>query len=232
MTYTILIVEEQPLFREALCRLLQAVFDAPILIEASSADDGLCLAKDATSVDLVLLDAVRTSVHATESIKAFRSIHQSTSLIVMSAVADERDAQSAFSAGAHAYVSKTISSDALISILHRVLDKGALPCGRIASTSNKKLPRRGPSVLTPRQIEVLGLLSQGYCNKEIGKLLNVEVPTVKMHVSDILSTLGVSNRTKAVVAARDLNLNYSRLRNDEMARPRPAVPAMALCHSF
>jgi DNA-binding NarL/FixJ family response regulator len=81
--------------------------------------------------------------------------------------------------------------------------RDAVPCGEVTHFQD------APPALTERQRQILALLTDGYCNKDIGTRLGLAEPTVKMHVSSVFRVLGVSNRTPAARVARRISLGES-----------------------
>jgi DNA-binding NarL/FixJ family response regulator len=113
--------------------------------------------------------------------------------------------------GACGFISKTSSSRVMLSALRLIMAGGVYlpPAMMVHGTPDDSRPTIGStSFLTPRQREVLELLGQGRSNKEIARALNLTEGTVKLHVTAILKALNVSNRTKAVVVAAQLELAH------------------------
>jgi len=201
-----LIVEDHPLYRDALIRLLCTIVGDSGVVAASSAEEGLRSVANIPDLRLVLLDVGLPGLSGTEAVMAFRRQCPSAMVVVVSASEDRRDVTSAFRAGAHAFVSKAVSTEVLASAVRRIL-AGAVPKPEwiVSSDTSQLLDSAVPS-LTPRQREILTLLSQGHTNKEIGLRLDLAEVTVKLHVSSIFRALGVTNRTQAVLEARRLAL--------------------------
>ena len=207
MSTTALAVEDHPLYRDALAQLLARVFGADEVSVASSAEDGLKVAAANPVLRLILLDPGLPGINGVEAITAFRRACPDAALIAISASEDRRDAMAAFRAGAAAFVSKASSNEVVTDLIRRVIagevrePAWVTPAGA-ASVADAPLPE-----LTPRQIEILACLCQGYPNKEIGLRLSLAEVTVKMHVSSIFKVLGVANRTQAVLEARRRGLH-------------------------
>ena len=202
MPATALVVEDHPLYRDALAQLLTRIFGADQVSVAASAEDGLRLAATSGGLRLILLDPGLPGMNGVEAIAAFRRNCPDAALIAVSASEERRDAVAAFRAGALAFVSKAASNEVLSDIVRRAAagEVGeavwVTPAGA-AAVADAPLPE-----LTPRQLEILALLCQGHPNKEIGLRLGLAEVTVKMHVSSVFKVLGVANRTQAVLEAR------------------------------
>jgi DNA-binding NarL/FixJ family response regulator len=203
---TVLIVEDHPLFRGALINLVATALPGLEAVAASSAEEGLKLARTLADVRLVLLDPGLPGLNGAEAIAAFARGLPAAGLVVVSASEDRREATAAFRAGAKAFVSKAVSNEALGELFTRVLAGTVRSPEWITPHGRASVEDESPGILTPRQRDILALLAQGHSNKEIGLRLELAEITVKMHVSAIFRVLGVANRTQAVVAARRLGL--------------------------
>jgi DNA-binding NarL/FixJ family response regulator len=199
-----LIVEDHPLYRNALSQLLARDFE---VTTAASAEEALRMAAASPALRLILLDPGLPGMKGVEAISALRRQCPDAVLIAISASEDRREAMAAFRAGALAFISKAASNEVVSDVVRRAC-AGELrepawvtPSGA-AAMAEAPLPE-----LTPRQLQILGLLCQGHPNKEIGLRLGLAEVTVKMHVSALFRALGVANRTQAVLAARGLGLH-------------------------
>ena len=200
-----LIVEDHPLYRDALTLLLKGVFGEAGVRAASSAEDGLRQAEGASDLGLILLDPGLPGINGVEAVAAFRRRWAQIPIIAISASEDRRDATAALRAGAIAFVSKAASTD-VVSDLVRKVRAGELTEPVWITASGVGSLGEESAELTPRQRDILVLLCQGHPNKEIGLRLGLAEVTVKMHVSALFRFLGVANRTQAVLAARRLGL--------------------------
>jgi len=207
MTSTALVVEDHPLYRDALCLVLRQIFGPAGVSVAASAEEGLRLAQQAGDLALILLDPGLPGMNGVEAVAAFRRLLPGVPVIAISASEDRRDVEAALRAGAIAFVSKASSTEVVSDLVRRVC------AGEVAepvwiSGSGIAAVADGPAhELTPRQQEILVLLCQGHPNKEIGLRLGLAEVTVKMHVSSIFKVLGVANRTQAVLEARRRGLH-------------------------
>lgn len=202
MAGTALVVEDHPLYRDALSHVLRAIFGADGVRSASTAEDGLRVAAADPGLRLVLLDPGLPGLQGYEAVAAFRRLLPKVAVIAISASDDRREAAAALRAGASAFVSKAAPTDVVSDVVRRVI-RGELAAPIWIAASGTEGPFGQPDEdLTPRQIEILALLCQGHPNKEIGLRLGLAEVTVKMHVSSIFRALGVANRTQAVLEAR------------------------------
>jgi DNA-binding NarL/FixJ family response regulator len=205
MAGTALVVEDHPLYRDALVLLLKGIFGEAGVRAASSAEDGLRLAEGLPGLDLVLLDPGLPGINGVEAVAAFRRRWPELPIIAISASEDRRDAAAALRAGAIAFVSKAASTEIVSDLVRRVRAGQVTESTWITASGIGSLDESTQD-LTPRQREILVLLCQGHPNKEIGLRLGLAEVTVKMHVSSVFRFLGVANRTQAVLAARRIGL--------------------------
>jgi DNA-binding NarL/FixJ family response regulator len=199
-----LIVEDHPLYRDALVQLLATTLgsDVPILV-GSTAEEGLRLAHEHRPFCIVLVDPGLPGMSGAQVITALREVIADTPVIAVSASEERRHAASALHSGACAFVSKAVNTEILASVVLRALRGEISEPEWITPTYSGVMPVEDEhSPLTQRQAEILQLIAQGYANKEIGQRLNLAEPTVKMHVSAIFRALQVASRTQAVRAAR------------------------------
>lgn len=206
MTKTVLIIEDHPLYRDALIHLMQQIVGQSETVAASTAEDGLRLVEALPNLALILLDLGLPGLNGIEAIRAFHRKMPSVPIIVVSASENRQEATAALQAGAIVFVSKAVSAEIMTDVVQRLLS-GTLtePEWIVAKGINKSNDESSPK-LTVRQHETLALLSQGYSNKEIALRLGLSEITVKVHVSALFKALNVVNRTQAVLTARSLGI--------------------------
>lgn len=208
MAGSALVVEDHPLYRDALAHVLHPIFGARAVHATGSAEEGLRLAQGTPDLALILLDPGLPGMNGVEAVAAFRRRREGVPIIAISASEDRRGADAALRAGAIAFVSKAASTETVSDLVRRVCAGEVVEPVWISASGAAALaaePQQGE--LTPRQREILALLCQGYANKEIGLRLGLAEVTVKMHVSSLFRVLGVANRTQAVLAARRRGLH-------------------------
>ena len=202
-----LIIEDHPLYRDALVQLLTATLGADVrILVASNAEDGLGLARGRVDLGIVLVDPGLPGISGSQAVAALRDVFPATPIIAVSASEERRQASSVLRGGACALVSKAVSTEVLAGVVRRALAGEIASPEWITPTYNGVMPNDEESSppLTQRQREILLLIVEGYANKEIGQRLSLAEPTVKMHVSAIFRALNVASRTQAVRAARQL----------------------------
>lgn len=201
----ILIVDDHPLFREALKQAVAGgVANATVLL-AGSLDAATAVLDAEDDFDLILLDLRMPGVQGLSGLIYLRAQYPNVPVAVITAADDLGLVQKALNLNASGFIPKTSGIETIIAAVNDVL-KGEIwvPEGysqpSAADKEAEEIARR-VSTLTAQQIRVLMMLKEGLLNKQIAYELNVSEATIKAHVSAILQKLNVSSRTQAVIAA-------------------------------
>ena len=193
----IMTVDDHPIFRDGLAALISVYDDFELVAEAGDGAEAVALYRehqpDVTLMDLGL--PVMSGAKATEMIG---SEFPGARIIVLTTFEGDADIHRALEAGARGYLLKD-SVRRQVAEAIRVVHRG----GRVVPADVAvKLAEYTPRVeLTERELEVLGLMSRGFSNKEIAEAIGRTEATVKVHVLHVLSKLGVDDRTAAVTVA-------------------------------
>jgi DNA-binding NarL/FixJ family response regulator len=201
-----LIVEDHPLYRDALTRLVTSTMPESRVVAANSAEAGLRVMATLDDLLIVVMDPGLPGITGTEAITAFRTAAPHVPVVAISASEDRRDASAALRAGARVFISKAMPTDALAEAIRRVLDGRLAAPQWISPAEPVADDAQEPLSLTARQREILGLIVHGHSNKEIALRLVLAEATVKMHVSSIFRALNVASRTQCVRAASRLGV--------------------------
>lgn len=208
--YRLVIADDHPLFRGALREAVSGLFDHVDIAEAGSFDDVAKLLDDNGDVDLILLDLSMPGVRGFSGLMYLRAQYPSVPVVVVSANDDPSVIRRCVDFGASGFIPKTLDIDGMRQAIAAVLKGGVwtppdidLDAGTDAETA--ELMSR-LATLTPQQVRVLMMLSEGLLNKQIAYELGVSEATVKAHVSAILQKLGVESRTQAVIAAAKIEV--------------------------
>jgi DNA-binding NarL/FixJ family response regulator len=211
--YRLLIADDHPLFRGALREAVSGLLQKVETAEAGTFDEVAELLERGGEVDLILLDLTMPGVRGFSGLMYLRAQYPSVPVIVVSANDDPAAIRRCMEFGASGFIPKTAGVDAMRAAVSRVLDGGVwtppdvdLSAGSDAETA--ELMSR-MATLTPQQVRVLMMLSEGLLNKQIAFQLGVSEATVKAHVSAILQKLGVESRTQAVIAAAKIESGHS-----------------------
>jgi NarL family two-component system response regulator LiaR len=198
----IVVVVKHTLPRLGLVRLLEGIDHTRVVAHAGTAADGARLATEFSS-DIVLVDAQLADEDNMQIVERLKDVGRARVLLVADEVA-QTQVERALEAGADGYTLKDISVQELALTIRRVADGDTVLHPEAASSLARRFASngRGKSVpLTPRQREILRLIAAGLENKQIARRLGIGVHTVKTHVSRVLTKLGASSRTEAVVVA-------------------------------
>ena len=198
----ILIVDDHPVYRDALAEKLRDRFEpAQVLVaSAASAAEGLASVQEqAQRAWTVLLDILMPGLSGLAGIKAFKAQPRVAHVVAISGLEERLWESRTLSAGASAFISKHSTSDHIGRIIAPLLD---VPSAPTASPE----PEVPSFRLTSRQMEVLALIGQGHPNKIIADQLQISEQTVKIHINQIFKELRVFNRTQAVLAAQKYRL--------------------------
>jgi DNA-binding NarL/FixJ family response regulator len=207
--YRLLIADDHPLFRGALRQAVAGLFQHVEIGEAGSFEDVARLLEHGGEVDLILLDLTMPGVRGFSGLMYLRAQYPSVPIVVVSANDDPGVIRRCMAFGASGFIPKTLGIEEMRDAVARVLAGGVWTPPDVdlsaADAETATLMARLAS-LTPQQVRVLMMLSEGLLNKQIAYELSVSEATVKAHVSAILQKLGVESRTQAVIAAAKIEV--------------------------
>lgn len=217
----ILLVDDHTLFREALHHVLNQLDAQVVILEAANVEEAAQLISRPRILDLILLDIDLPGVDGLTALPSLRELSPTVPVVVLSGSETSQHVKRALDNGAVGYIPKSCSSHEMLAALRIVLQGdvyipprllGKLgPTALSLSASGENNPSQ--TLLTSRQIEVLELMARGLPNKSIARTLAVAEGTVKLHVAAIMRTLGVHNRTEAVMEASRLGLVSNSIQN-------------------
>ncbi len=193
----VLLVEDHFLARTALQAVLSAHPQIAVVGEAADGDEGIALYRSLMP-DVVVLDLRLPRVSGFEVIERLTADYEKVRIVVLSNYQGSEDIYRAVRSGAMAYLTKDASGEQLIAAIEHA-DRGLRYLPRIA---RDRLAERIPAfTLTPRESEVLACIARGFSNREIAEKLVIAEKTVRIHVSAVLSKMGVRDRTQATIYA-------------------------------
>jgi DNA-binding NarL/FixJ family response regulator len=202
----ILVADDHPMLREGLVTVLDTQPDFDVVGEARDGPEVLCSA-DSLSPDVILLDLEMPEIDGVEVLQRLQESEIEARTIVFTAYDTDRRILGAIRAGARGYLLKGASRKEILDAIRTVHAGGSLLAPSVTNRLLDNMSRdQEPEPLTPRELEVLGLLAQGLPNGEISARLFVTERTVKFHVSSLLDKLGATNRTEAVAIGRERSL--------------------------
>jgi NarL family two-component system response regulator LiaR len=199
----VLIADDHAVVRQGLRAFLQLQPDIEVVGEAGGGGEALTLA-ERLEPDVVLMDLVMPEGDGIAAIRALGTVPRPPRVLVLTSFTDDGQVFSAMQAGAAGYLLKDVEPDDLAAAIREVHrgrpalhpDIAARLMRRVSDPAGDQLTQ-----FTIREREVLGLIAEGFANKDIARRLFISEKTVKTHVSNILAKLGVADRTQAAVLA-------------------------------
>jgi DNA-binding NarL/FixJ family response regulator len=214
---TVLLVDDHPMFAEAITMLLGDVDDIEIVGVAGSGEAALDRCRESCPA-VVLMDVDLGGMDGIEASERIGGLCPATSVIIVTALQEPGMADRAIRAGARAFVPKTRASDELILLIRRVAaGELILPDHRAERTTRTGDGRRPVRQLTDRERRVLQLLGEGRSTSAVAQELYISPLTVQTHVKSILAKFGVHSKLEAVTLGLRLGLI-------EVPQGRPSAP--------
>jgi DNA-binding NarL/FixJ family response regulator len=192
----ILLVDDHIVLRMGLTTATNGEPDMEVVADAENGLDAI-KAYRAHRPDVVVLDLRMPGLNGVETIRKLREEFHEARVLVFSNYASGDEAYQALKAGAAGFVVKEMALDRLLEAIRKIHQGEQYIPPEIAMRMNGRVL----SQLSPRELEVLRLVAKGLSNKEIGSALHVVEGTIKIHLTNILAKLGVSDRTQAILAA-------------------------------
>ena len=201
----ILVADDHPLVRGALREAVLGQLPDAKVLEAGAFDEVSKALNDNGDLDLILLDLNMPGTQGFSGLMYLRAQYPGTPVMIVSGNEERATLRHAIDFGASGFIPKSVDVDTMRKAIQTVLDGGAwtpadVDLNHPVDQETSDIVRRLGS-LTPQQVRVLMMLSEGLLNKQIAYELSVSEATVKAHVSAILQKLGVESRTQAVIAA-------------------------------
>ena len=200
MTIRVLLVDDHPVVRVGLRGMLEMSDDLHVVGEAASGDEALTLTATLRP-DVVLMDLRMPGIDGAEATERIAAHFPGVRVLVLTTYDTDEDILRAIEAGAAGYLLKDTPLAQLVAAIHAAARGESVLAPPVAARLADR--RRTPPVeqLTPREVEVLGLVAQGLSNAKIGRALFISEATVKTHLLRAFVKLGVNDRTAAVTAA-------------------------------
>ncbi len=192
-----LCVDDHRIVREGIALIIAGQPDMEVIGSAATGQDAVLKFRQ-HQPDITLMDLRLDEMSGIEAIATIRREWPHARIIVLTMYQGDEDIHQALSAGAVTYLLKDSLADDLIRTV-RAVHAGQRPLG--ADVKARLQAREAQPKLTPREVQVLALVSQGKRNKEIASLLDISEETVLVHVKNIFTKLNVSERTSAVNVA-------------------------------
>ena len=207
-TIRVLVADDHTIFRDGLCRLLEAEADISVIGQARSGRE--CVEMTGKlKPDIVLLDLKMPDQDGLTVLTELGGPESQVRTIVLTASEDEQDYVETVKRGARGIVLKQAATERLLEGIRKVHRGEIWIDQRVAAEVMKAMTRPGPqagvagekALLTPREAEIVTLVTQGFRNKEIAEKLSISEQTVKNHLQNIYDKLGVSDRLELALYA-------------------------------
>jgi DNA-binding NarL/FixJ family response regulator len=210
---SVLLVDDQTLVRQGVRSLLDLSDEIRVVAEAADGQQALQMIPE-VGPDVVLLDMRMPNMSGLDVLNAMKDREGMPPVIILTTFDDDQLVLAGMKAGAKGYLLKDVSLEQLVDAVKTVAGGGSLVApvvtqrllSGLKNMQNDFASLDRPDPLTDRETEILRLMASGYSNKEIANSLGVAEGTVKNHVSNILSKLGVRDRTRAVLKAFELGI--------------------------
>ncbi|TDR43025.1 LuxR family two component transcriptional regulator [Tahibacter aquaticus] len=210
---SVLLVDDQTLVRQGIRSLLELSDDIRVIAEAADGAQAVEMIPQ-KKPDVVLLDLRMPGMSGIDVLNHLAQANQLPATIILTTFDDDQLVLAGLKAGARGYLLKDVSLEQLVDAVKTVAAGGSLVAPVVTQRlllglermHNEFVSLDRPDPLTERETEILRLMAGGYSNKEIANSLGVAEGTVKNHVSNILSKLGVRDRTRAVLKAFELGI--------------------------
>ena len=205
----LVIADDHPLFRGALRQAVAGVMPSATIDEAGTFEELTALLECDAEIDLVMLDLSMPGVSGFSGLIYLRAQFPTIPVVIVSASDDVGTIRRSLDFGASGFIPKRFGVETLGDALLKVMAGDIwIPADTdLAFTADPEMTKLRDRLmtLTPQQVRVLMMLSEGLLNKQIAYELSVSEATIKAHVSAILQKLGVESRTQAVIAAAKIS---------------------------
>jgi two-component system, NarL family, response regulator LiaR len=204
---TVMLADDHPLVRQALKNLLETRSNMRIIAEAADGEEALKLAAK-FQPRVIIMDIGMPVMNGLEATRKIKARYPNIAILVLTVHTDREHILGILEAGAAGYLTKVVFGDDVIRAIEAIVAGEAVLTPLVLQQILKSIPREPDKAillssgdnLTPREQLILKLAARGKSNKDIASELNLSVRTIKAHLADIFSKIGVSSRTEAVVS--------------------------------
>ncbi|WP_092382891.1 response regulator [Micromonospora phaseoli] len=197
---TVLLVDDHPVVRAGVVGMLAGADDITVVGEAGDEAEAVAVVRD-RHPDVVLMDLRMPGGDGVAATARIRTESPATRVVVLTTYETDADILRAVEAGAAGYLLKDVSRTDLIAAVRTAARGGTVLAPSVATRLLHQVRRPARDTLSPREVEVLRLVSRGMSNAEIGRQLHISEATVKTHLLRTFNKLDVSDRTAAVTTA-------------------------------
>jgi DNA-binding NarL/FixJ family response regulator len=212
---SVLVADDHPVFRRGMRAILGAEPDTELVGEATDGEEAVARALE-LHPDVILMDLNMPNVNGIEATRRILEANPETAILMLTMFEDDKSILAEMRAGAHGYVLKGADGAETLRAIHAVANEEAIfsptitrrltgyfatPGGDSKASSDQAFPN-----LTEREHAILSLMAEGYTNNAIASRLYLSPKTVRNYVSSIFTKLEVSDRSQAIVHARQAGL--------------------------
>lgn len=197
----VVVVDDHEVVRKGIIAYLSTEPEIEVVGQAESGNESIPLIEK-EKPDVVLMDLIMEDGNGIEATKKILEIHPECRVIILTSFYDDEQVFPALEAGAFSYLLKTSSATEIVDAILKAAKGENVIEPKVAGkmlTNFRKEEKKPHEELTERELEVLLCIGNGMTNQEISEHLFIGIKTVKTHVSNILSKLGVKDRTQAAV---------------------------------
>jgi DNA-binding NarL/FixJ family response regulator len=206
----IILADDHPLFRQALTITLKSHFEDATIIDAQNIPELEQHLQSKEKADLLLLDLDIPGAQGFNSLISIRRSHPDLGIVIISGFEDKETIHKSMNFGAAGFIPKSTPVPQMVVAIKEVLNgKLWTPDGEFNASEHTHNANDKIASLTPKQHQILLMFADGLLNKQIAYELGTSESTIKSHAGMIFLKLGVKNRTQAVIALNELQLNQN-----------------------
>ncbi|UXW85858.1 response regulator transcription factor [Microbacterium azadirachtae] len=194
---TLLVVDDHPVVRDGIVGMVGSADDITVIGEASDGAEAVALAQ-VHAPDVVLMDLRMPRMDGVAALREFSRLGIASRVVVLTTFDADADVLPAIAAGATGYLLKDASRDELLHAIRAAAAGRTVLAPEVASRLVDRVRTPEAALLTPRELEILGLIADGATNRAAGDRLHLSEATVKTHLLSIYGKLGVGDRAAAV----------------------------------
>ncbi|MUU71025.1 response regulator transcription factor [Pseudarthrobacter sp. GA104] len=199
-TITVLLVDDHLVVRSGLRALLGTQPDLQVIGEAASGEEAVERVQEHSPAVVVMDLAMGSGMDGIEAIRKIRQRNRGQAILVFTTYDSDADIVRAVDAGAMGYLLKDAAPEEIFAAIRGAVQGKSVMSPPVASRLFQQL-RNPEEILTPREAELLSLLTEGLSNRELGRRLFISEATVKTHLAHIYAKLGVDTRAAAIATA-------------------------------
>lgn len=199
-TITVLLADDHMVVRSGLKALLATQPGIEVVAEAASGEEALALVEQHGPAVVMMDLSMGAGMDGIEAIKQLRQRNSRQAILVFTTYDSDADIVRAVDAGAMGYLLKDASPEEIFAAVRGAVHGKSVMSAPVASRLFQQL-RNPDAILTPREAELLSLLTEGLSNRELGQRLFISEATVKTHLAHIYAKLGVETRSAAIATA-------------------------------